>query len=71
MTFTGFEMPRSSMEAKIKKRDGTMVTENNDEAIIRNLMDAGCDEDTITAFVENLHEEKIAEGLRLLATHRR
>ncbi len=54
-----------------KKRDGTMGSENNDEAIIQNLVDAGCDRDTITAFVEDIHEEKIAEGLKLLATHRR
>ena len=48
-----------------------MGAENNDEAIIQNLVDAGCDKDTITAFVEDIHKEKIAEGLRLLATHRR
>ncbi|MDE6387211.1 MAG: hypothetical protein K2L82_05305 [Lachnospiraceae bacterium] len=48
-----------------------MGSENNDEAIIQNLVDAGCDRDTITAFVEDIHEEKIAEGLKLLATHRR
>ena len=45
--------------------------ENYDEAMIQNLMDAGCDRDTITAFVEDIHEEKIAEGLKLLAVHRR
>lgn len=48
-----------------------MGSDNNDEAIIRNLVDAGCDRDTITAFVEDIHEEKITEGLKLLATHRR
>ena len=48
-----------------------MGTENNDEAIIQNLVDAGCDKDTITASVEDIHEEKITEGLKLLAMHRR
>ena len=42
-----------------------------DEAIIQNLMDAGCDKAVITAFVEDIHAEKIAEGLKLLAVHRR
>lgn len=41
-----------------------------DEAIIQNLMDAGCDKAVITAFVEDIHAEKIAEGLKLLAVHR-
>lgn len=45
--------------------------ENDDEAVIQNLVDAGCDNDTITAFIEHIHEEKIAEGLKLLALHRR
>lgn len=48
-----------------------MGGENHDEAIIQNLMDAGCSRDTITAFVEDIRAEKIAEGLKLLAAHRR
>lgn len=44
---------------------------NNENAIIQNLKDAGCDEDTIQTFVEDLREEKVAEGLKLLAAHRR
>mgnify|MGYP000581695562 CR=1 FL=1 len=44
---------------------------NNENAIIQNLKDAGCDEDTIQTFVEDLRKEKVAEGLKLLATHRR
>lgn len=48
-----------------------MGSGNYDEAIIQNLRDAGCDGDTITAFVADIHEQKIAEGLKLLAAHRR
>lgn len=43
-----------------------------DEAsIIQNLKDAGCGEAAIQAFIENLREEKVSEGLKLLAAHRR
>ncbi len=42
-----------------------------DEAIIQNLIDAGCDKTVIAAFVEDIHAEKISEGLKLLAVHRR
>ena len=48
-----------------------MRSEKHDEALIQNLRDAGCDRDTITAFVADVHAEKIAEGLKLLAVHRR
>jgi len=42
-----------------------------EESIIRNLKDSGCGEDTIREFVEDLREEKISEGLKLLEAHRR
>lgn len=48
-----------------------MTSENNENAMIQNLKDAGCDKDTITAFVKDLREEKITDGLKLLAVHRR
>ncbi len=48
-----------------------MNSENNENNIIQNLKDAGCDGDTIIAFVENFREEKIEDGLKLLAGHRR
>lgn len=41
------------------------------EAIIQNLKDAGCDGDTIEAFVNDIKGEKLSEGLKLLAVHRR
>lgn len=48
-----------------------MKSNYSDEAIIQNLKDAGCDQDTITAFVNDIKEEKISEGLKLLSIHRR
>lgn len=54
-----------------RRREMGRERENYDEAIIQNLMDAGCDSTTISAFVEDIHAEKIAEGLKLLAVHRR
>lgn len=42
----------------------------DENAIIQNLRDAGCDSGIITAFVKNINENKIAEGLKLLDTHR-
>ena len=41
------------------------------DAIVQNLKDAGCNACTITDFMENLKEGKTAEGLKLLAVHRR
>lgn len=51
-----------------EKRDADM---NNENSIIQNLRDAGCDENTIRAFVEDLRNGRAAEGLKLLAAHRR
>ena len=49
-----------------------MMNKNNDEnAMIQNLVDAGCDKDTITVFIDELKEGKTANGLKLLAAHRR
>ena len=43
----------------------------NEDTIIQNLKDAGCDEDKIIAFIKDIREEKISDGLKLLSTHRR
>ena len=43
----------------------------NEDAIIQNLSDAGCDEDKIAAFIKDMREDKISDGLKLLSTHRR
>lgn len=48
-----------------------MKSNQKEEAIIQNLKDAGCDEETIHTFMEDLRNEKIDAGLKLLATHRR
>lgn len=48
-----------------------MNSKNNENAIIQNLRDAGCDNGMITDFVENLRKEKIEDGLKLLEKHRR
>ena len=48
-----------------------MNSNNTEEAIIQNLKDAGCDEDTIEAFIEDIRDEKINDGLKILAAYRR
>ncbi len=41
------------------------------EDIGQTLIDAGCGPDTISAFLQDLKENKNSEGLELLAAHRR
>ncbi len=41
------------------------------DAIIQNLKDAGCSAGTISDFMEDIEGGKLAEGLKLLAVHRR
>ncbi len=48
-----------------------MNSEYKEESIIRNLKDSGCGEETIKAFVKDIREKKITEGLKLLEAHRR
>lgn len=48
-----------------------MNNENEENRIIQNLKDAGCDNDTIAAFVEDVRKQNITRGLQLLAIHRR
>lgn len=45
--------------------------QNQEEALIQNLKDAGCDAQIITAFVDDLESGKMMEGLKLLVKHRR
>ncbi len=47
-----------------------MKNENEENRIIQNLKDAGCDNDTITAFVEDVRKQNITQGLQLLSIHR-
>lgn len=44
---------------------------NSEEAILCNLQDAGCNPETITAFLEEWKAGKTTDALKLLATHRR
>ena len=48
-----------------------MNSKSNEDAIIQNLKDAGCNQDIITAFIKDLKEGSIDDGMRLLAAHRR
>ncbi|MCI8427814.1 MAG: hypothetical protein HFJ03_09825 [Lachnospira sp.] len=48
-----------------------MNSESNENAIIQNLKDAGCNQDMITAFINDLKEGYIDDGMKLLAAHRR
>lgn len=48
-----------------------MINSEYENAIIRNLKDSGCGEEIIKAFVEDLRERKISEGLKILEAHRR
>lgn len=41
------------------------------ETIIQNLKDAGCSAGTISDFMEDIEGGKMADGLKLLAVHRR
>ena len=43
----------------------------NEDAVIQNLKDAGCNEDSITAYIKEIRAEKISDGLKLLSIHRR
>lgn len=48
-----------------------MNSESNEDSIIQNLKDAGCNQDIIAAFINDLKEGCIDEGMKLLAAHRR
>lgn len=48
-----------------------MGSKYNEDAMIQNLKDTGCGQDIITAFLNDIREEKITDGLKLLSTHRR
>lgn len=49
-----------------------MVREyRTEEDLIQNLKAAGCDEDTIRAFLNDLQDGKQSKGVKLLEQHRR
>ncbi len=43
----------------------------DENAIVQNLIDAGCEKDFIAEFMEALRKENISKDLKLLQTHRR
>ncbi|QNM07073.1 hypothetical protein H9Q78_12870 [Qiania dongpingensis] len=47
-----------------------MKAYQSEEDIIQNLKDAGCDEDTIRTFLEDLQRGKRMTGIQLLEKHR-
>lgn len=44
---------------------------NDENAIVQNLIDAGCGQELIAEFMEDLRKENISKDLKLLAAHRR
>ena len=43
---------------------------NSEEDVIQNLKDAGCDEDTISEFVEDMRQDRMEAGRHLLDLYR-
>ena len=52
------------------KRYEKMKAYQSEDDIIQNLKDAGCDEDTIRTFLEDLQRGKRVTGIQLLEKHR-
>lgn len=48
-----------------------MNNRTTEEAVVQNLVDAGCDEDIITAFIEDIRNDRINNALKMLAAYRR
>ena len=44
---------------------------NDENAIMQNLIDAGCGQELIAEFMEDFRQENISGDLKLLAAHRR
>ena len=43
----------------------------NENAIVQNLIDAGCGQEFIAEFMDDLRKDNISKDLKLLAAHRR
>lgn len=48
-----------------------MKVMRSESQIVQNLKDAGCTDDFIQAFMENLEQGRMADGEKLLRKHRR
>ncbi len=44
---------------------------NDENALVQNLLDAGCGQELITEFMDDFRKENIPKSLKLLAAHRR
>lgn len=44
---------------------------NDENAIVQNLIDAGCGQELIAEFMDNLRKDNISKDLKLLEAHRR
>lgn len=44
---------------------------NDENAIVQNLIEAGCGQEFITEFMEDLRKDNISKDLKLLQAHRR
>lgn len=44
---------------------------NDENAIVQNLIDAGCEQEFIAEFMDDFRKDNISKDLKLLATHRR
>ncbi len=44
---------------------------NDENAIVQNLVDAGCGQEFIAEFMEDFRKKNISKDLKLLAAHRR
>ncbi len=44
---------------------------NDENAIVQNLIDAGCGQEFIAEFMEDFRKENISKDLKLLQSHRR
>lgn len=52
------------------KEDDFHMVDYTNEAVVRNLKDAGCDQETIDRFLHWMKEGATKEQLQLLARHR-
>lgn len=48
-----------------------MQSYGSEEDVIKNLQDAGCDEKTISTFLEELRNGRLKAGIHMLESHRR
>lgn len=47
------------------------MNDYNENAIVQNLIDAGCGQEFISEFMEDLRKDNISKDLKLLQAHRR